>query len=277
MTRIRALSLATLLIASSSAGALPAQVSVAPTILFTSEREPFATFAVNNGSTTPQEVEIEFRFGYPRSDGGGALVMEYEDSAAAARYSVDSWVQAFPRRFVLGPGAQQVVRMAVRPPVGLEPGAYWTRVVTTSTPREAAVDTASGGVATRIVMRLQHVTTLIHRSGASASGVELGAVTVARSELGRPRVTVPLRRTGNNPFLGMATVEVRDAAGAVVARTERAVSVYFDVQEQLTVEDAVLAPGRYRVIVTVRPGRPDVPPEYVVPADPVARQVDLDW
>lgn len=274
MMRMRSLAGALLALAVAAPGS--AQISVAPTIVFTTQAERFGTFVVNNGSTVAQEVVVEFRFGYPKSDTLGNMGMEYADVDAAARFGVDPWVQAFPRRFVLGPGQHQVVRMAVRTPEDLPEGTYWTRIVTTSTPRSEALDTVADGVAARIVMRLQHVTTLVHRQGASTSGVEVGRASVTNHPEQGQRLVVPLTRTGNTPFLGMLTVEVRDSTGVVVLTAERAVAVYFDAVEHLALERA-LPQGRYEVTLTLRPGRPDVPPEHVVGGEPVVQQVTLDW
>lgn len=251
-----------------------AQVAVAPTFMFTSDREQFGTFAVHNASAVPQEVVIEFRFGYPRSDSLGNRVMEYDDSVTAGRYSLDAYTQAFPRRFVVAPGEDQIVRIAVRPPAGLPDGTYWTRVVTTSTPQVDAIDTVTSGVAARVVMRLQHVTTLSYRQGAVESGVRIGEPLLdTRAE---PRLIVPLEQTGNSPFLGMLQARVLDERDRAVATTERSVAVYFDAVEHLPLEIPALPPGRYRVELAVRPGRPDVAPEHTVRGPVVVRQAAVE-
>src|SRR5690349_20725577 len=84
--------------------AVEAQVVIAPPVLTLVEPERFGTFTVENRSTVPQEVTIEFRFGYPMSDGVGNLQMVYDDSGSPGRSSMASWVRAFPRRALLRPG-----------------------------------------------------------------------------------------------------------------------------------------------------------------------------
>ena len=277
MTSMRAIPLTLIVLLISTGSSLFGQISVAPTILFTTDQERFGTFLVNNGSATAQEVVIEFRFGYPRPDDAGQTFMEYEDDISAARFGLDSWVQAFPRRFILEPGQQQVVRMAVRPPAGVEDGTYWTRLVTTSTPQSEPVDTLVGGVSARIVMRLQHVTTLLYRVGDVDSGLVVGEIIGGTERDGSPNVTVPLRRVGNTPFLGTAEVEVRDEAGDIVATGERSVAVYFDALEAIPVDGLELPSGGYTVTVTLRPGRSDVPPEHVVGGEPLVVRSSVSW
>jgi hypothetical protein len=277
MRRIRSVSSGLLAVALATAAPAHAQVSVAPTILFTSDQEPFGTFVVNNASDLPQEIVIEFRFGYPKSDASGNSVMEYDDVAAAERFGLDAWVQAFPRRFVLAPGQNQVVRMAVRPPPGLEDGTYWTRLITTTTPQGDALDTTINGVAARIVTRLQHVTTLVYGTGGLTSSIQVGELTAQSGPDRGSLLVVPLQRAGNTPFLGWLVAEIRDESGRLVTTSERAIAVYFDAVEQLTFDPGALPAGLFDVTVTIRPGRPDVPPEHVVGGDPVQTRVTLEW
>lgn len=247
---------------------LAGQVVVAPPMLFLGDGERVGSFYVTNGSETSQEVVIGFRFGYPVSDSAGTLRMEYADSAAAERFGMTSWVRAFPKRFVLPAGEQQVVRMVASPPPGLPERTYWTRVVTTSTPRAELVDTLAEGVSARVVFRLEQITTVLYTRGAVETGVALG-VPAARADASVV-VDVPLARRGGAPFFGTVEVAVRDASGAVVGRTSVATAVYFDLLEREVVElDGALAPGRYTVDVTVRAGRPDIGAEHVPVLEPV--------
>ncbi|MGB9591584.1 MAG: hypothetical protein ACPL1K_03610, partial [Candidatus Kryptoniota bacterium] len=116
-----------------------AQVIVAPTILYMSDKDRFGTFIVMNRSTTPQEISIYFKFGYPSSDSLGNLFMQYGDSAAAQKYSCANWVRGFPRQFIINPGQQQIVRLTVTPPPDLPDGMYWTRLVTRSSPQQKKI------------------------------------------------------------------------------------------------------------------------------------------
>lgn len=241
-----------------------AQVAVAPTILFIREDERFGAFMVSNQSATAQEIILEFRFGYPQSDSLGSTSMQYADSAAAARYGMDRWINAFPRRFVLPAGSQQTVRLLIRPPAGLADGTYWTRLITTSTPESTPVDTLATGVSARIVFRLQHVTTVLYRKGEARSGIEVGELTVTADSMGRPRATVPLKQGGNTPYFGTMRLVIRGESGEEVARTERTVGVYFESNERLEIAET-LPPGTYTAELSVESGRRDIPPEHGVP------------
>src|SRR5688572_13718043 len=159
---------------------MAAQVSIGPVIVILNDAVRISDFTVGSNSDRIQEVTIDFRFGYMRSDSLGNLAMEYSDSAAGARHSMTAWVSAFPRRFLLRPGAEQTVRIMAQPPRDLAPGSYWSRLITASTPQSAPVDSITAGVSTQITVRLEQVTTVLFQRGEPVGGVAIGALTMHR-------------------------------------------------------------------------------------------------
>jgi hypothetical protein len=238
-----------------------AQVMVAPTALFTSKQVPFATLLVANRSNEPQEVAIDFRFGYPASDSLGDLYMAYGDSLDAARFSMDSWVRAFPRRFVLGPGQEQVVRVIARPPADIEEGTYWSRLVVTSSGRAPAITAAGEASSAQVMMRIEQVTAVLYRNGRLSTAIDIGDPQV-HSDSAATTVRVPLGRGGNSPFLGRIRVQVFNAEGVPVAETQEYFAVYVDLTKRISLPP--LSPGDYTVEITVSPTRPDIPRENLV-------------
>lgn len=268
MSGLRALILTALLLSAGFGGAA-AQVMVAPPLVFMSDDDRFGTFMVSNQSTTPQEITIDFRFGYPATTQDGGRYMEYADSAAEARYSITSWLRAFPRRFVLAPGARQLVRFTIRPPADLEDGVYWTRLSTASTPVAPPVDTAAAdGVSTRVVFRLEQITTVLYSAGEVEAAVEATPLAVAAGA-DSVRIETRVRRTGSAPFLGRAALRLLDASGAIVFEDEQLLSIYFDELLHFSLSSAGLAPGSYTAELALDGTRPDVPQDRGYPADPV--------
>ncbi len=133
-----------LIILSAFAQSAAAQVMIAPTMIYMDVREPFETFTVINQSDAPQEVSLEFEFGYPTSDEAGNRVFEFGDSIAAESYSLNEWIRAFPRQFILEPGNRQVVRLMVRAPSTLPEAVYWTRLATRSMDHTTVDKSGSG-------------------------------------------------------------------------------------------------------------------------------------
>ena len=251
-----------------SAASLHAQVAITPPMVFLGRAGQFGNFTVSNGSQTAQEVTIDFRFGYLRSDSLGNATMQYDDSASAARFSMASWVRAFPRRFILQPGHQQVVRLMARPPANLPDGTYWTRLITASVPQSPPVDSLRNGVRTQIIVRMEQITTVFYRRGAASTGIQLGSLSTLSDSTGL-HLFVPLTRTGNAPFIGSVAVRVQDENGKVVHEAQLPTSVYFSLVERVALPRAELHPGRYTVTVRVAAERPDIQRDQLLPITPV--------
>lgn len=269
----RALPIAILLSAVAAPGG--AQTLVAPTIMTMSDRDRFGTFMVDNRSEEPQEVTISFKFGYSTSDETGRRTFVYDDSVSAAALGLHGRIRAFPRRFVLAPGARQIVRMSARPPVDAPDGVYWARVVTASQPQSAAVEQqVAEGVTTRVVFRLEQVTTVLYQKGEVATGLEPGPLK-AQMERDSVTVTLPLRRTGNAPFFGRARLlvipDVTEAGlePSPEREDELLFEVFFDRVIRFDVPLEGLPSGHYRVRIVLSPDRPDVPPQDRVLIDPL--------
>lgn len=234
-----------------------AQVSIGPVIVFLNDAARIGDFKVGSNSDQPQEVTIDFRFGYMRSDTLGNLAMEYADSAAAAGHSMAAWVSAFPRRFVLRPGTEQTVRIMANPPRDLAPGSYWCRLITASTPQSVPIDSITAGVSTQITIRLEQVTTVILRRGEAVGGVAIGELTLHRDSAG-VHLLIPLSVRDGSAFLGTSTVRFRDERGAVVHEVRTPLAVYFRQVQRVTLPTAI-GRGTYRAEVSIQAGRPDVP------------------
>ena len=255
------------------ADAIPAQsqVRLSSAVVALSDHERFADFQVQNSSLVPQEVQIDLRFAYPVPDGVGGAVLEYGDAERANRYSMDSWARVFPRQFVLQPGAVQVVRLIVSPPPEIPNGAYWTRIITTSTPQAAPLDSVTSGIAPNIILRVEQVTTLLYRRGSPASAVLMD--TPALRESGDTlTLDIPLRRTGEAPFFGTVYVQARDG-GTVVAEQRMPVGVYFDAAPRFRLHVRACRATDCDVEVRVESGRVDVPADLSPPMSPVVVRV----
>jgi len=194
--------------------------------------------------------------------------MVYDDSATAARSSLVPWVRAFPRRVLLAAGQQQMVRLTLRPPEGLEEGVYWARLVVSSVPESPPVDTAPRGITTQITFRLQQITTVLYRRGDTRTAVEVGPV-VVREDSADLHLLVPLKRTGAAPFLGSVKVRVEDARGAVVQEGTETTSVYYSLVKHITLPRSRLRSGAYTAEITAVAERPDVAPDALFPMAPV--------
>ena len=254
-------------------GLVRAQVVVAPTILYLSSQDQFGTFVVMNRSKDPQEIMVSFKFGYPTSDSLGNIFMQYNDSAAAEKYSCASWLRGFPRQFILNPGQQQVVRLTVMPRQGLSDGVYWTRLVTRSTPQVKFVDTVKTGVMANITFVLEQVTTVIYEKGGLNATVTLSG---SRDFTDSTHLDILTRinRGGNAPFFGTVNLKVIDAAGNTVYTDKLLLAAYFSMNVKFAVPLSELRMGdHYTAVLDVNSDRPDISPENAIKIDPVEEKI----
>ncbi len=255
---------------------LSAQVSIAPSTVFISDQTNIGTLYVSNRSDEPQEVSIEFAFGYPSSDADGNIVMNYEDSVAFSSHAINERIRAFPRSFVLGPRQQQTIRFQVRPQPGAADGVYWTRVKILANPQTPDIELApdEGEVATRITFRFEQVIAAFYKQGAVTTGVNVKDVVVRHDDT-RMMLLAHLERTGNAPFIGSMIAKMYDAGGNLVLERQTTTTAYFEEVRRIELDTEGLEPGNYRVELTFETRRGDISPTDLVQAVPITQTIQV--
>ena len=253
-----------------------AQITIAPTMVFIDQQNRFGTFLVLNGSDEPQEVSVEFPFGYPITSEEGNIQMVYDDSTSAEEYGLNNHVRGFPRNFVLQPGQRQVVRVTIRPG-NFSNGTYWTRIRTTSTPQTPAIaEQTDDEIRAQITYKFEQVTTLFYKHGQTNTGIEFRDLTHhVNEEEGNHEFIADVSREGNSPFIGSILLEIFDADGGKVLERMTSTSIYFDYRQVFDVPAESLEGGDYRAEITFRTQRPDVPRDKIIQMEPVTRSLSF--
>ena len=192
-----------------------AQISVSPPALFINSTNRFGTFIVENKTAEVQEVSIKFRFGYPVSDSIGNLSMQYNDTIAEAQHSLAGWIKGFPRKFILMPGTQQIMRFTTQPPPNLSDGMYWSRIITSSQPQANRIDTMRTGITAHFNVVFEQITTVLYSKGKLNSDIEIADPYIVEDSAS-VRLIWKTVKTGNAPYFGTAYVKVFDENGNVV-------------------------------------------------------------
>jgi P pilus assembly chaperone PapD len=236
-------------------------VTVSPTAVYITSRNPSALLTLINTGSRAEEIELGIGFGYPVSDSAGVLRVDIVDSAASGEPSLTSFLRVFPRRLVLQPGQRQVVRVMVTMPPGTADGEYWGRVLVKSRGGEPPIEQAQGDVKMQLSLETTFATAVFYHKGEVKTGVSITAVTAKRLADGA-QLTMDLKREGNSAYLGHVKVELVDASGATVAEVEDVVAVYRELRRRFVVRaSAPLAAGTYTVRYLVDTERPDLPPQ----------------
>lgn len=251
-----------------------AQITIAPIMLFLDEQNRFGTIIVLNGSSQSQEISIEFPFGYPTTNEQGNIRMVYDDQEAAERFGISEAIRGFPTNFTLQPGQRQVVRLTVRPR-NFQPGMYWSRIKTTSTPQAPPIgETSEDAITTQITYRFEQITTVFYKYGEVTTGLNIKRVTASRSgEF--VQLIADVERTGNAPFLGSISLTVRNDEGEVIEEKRTSTSVYYDYRQVFQIENDRLPPGTYTAQYQFVTERSDVPKSDLVQMEPISRSINF--
>ena len=247
------------------ASSIYSQVIISPYIVYMDQKDRFGTFIVQNKSLEEYEVNISFVFGYPTTDSLGSGTMKFIDNPADSLPSIATWIRAFPRNFVLIPEQKQIVRMTVRPPAYIEPGTYWTRMVTSSTPKALPIDTLKEGISAKIRFVLNQVTTVIYRVNDATTGLNIEDLSI-NSDSVNLKIYVGLNREGNSAFFGNMVTRVFNSTGDTVKVKEDFVQVYFDINKRIDIPLEGLSKGDYRAEVEITFNeKEDIPESRLVP------------
>ncbi|HET7040151.1 MAG TPA: hypothetical protein VFH97_09695 [Gemmatimonadales bacterium] len=251
-------------------------VLVAPHALFIDDRERSGDVFLVNSSDTPEEVSLEFRFGYPTTDSAGDVRLTLIPEPDSTQPSAARWLRAFPRRVRLEPGQRQRVRVQATPPAGLPDGEYWSRLIVTS--RAARPPLAVGGdsaVQAGITFELRTITSVTYRKGALSTGIRLDEFRAAAAG-DTLEAWLRLVREGTAAYLGSVRLELRDSAGRAVDDLETPIAVYTEQHRRFALPLDAVAPGRYTLRLLVSTARQDIGAEHVLPADPIARTLEVE-
>jgi len=274
MKKILSSSLLLLLVISCFTSA-KAQVTISPTNMFIDDSNPFGTYMVINGSNETQEIGIDFLFSYSNTDEFGNRRIVQDDEEAENRYSIASYIRAFPRNFTLAPGQRQVVRLRLSTPNDLDDGTYWARIKTSSSPESPPVELqTNSAVAARVAITVEQVTGLFFKKGNVSTGITIGDINVKESDDGNSLLVLTnLTRDGNSPFLGSITVSMIDSRGNEVKRGFISTSIYFDGVHKQELDLTNVPSGNYTIKVQFESSRSDITAEDIIQMNTVNKTV----
>jgi len=251
-----------------------AAVSVSPTALYIDSRTRTGVLTLHNPGQLPEEITIDFAYGYPRSDTAGNIAVDLTREPAAGEPSAVAWMRAFPRRLLLQPGQRQVVRVMVDAPAGLAEGEYWARVLITSRGGQPPIEQTQGDQ----VLHLEVQTTLVmaanYRNGDVRTGVAVTSATARRTG-GEVQMQIDLERTGNAAFLGSLRADLVDARGNVVGSAFDDLAVYRTMRRRLAIPVPEGTAGALQLRLTINTERDDLPAGGALPAPPITQQIPV--
>lgn len=253
-----------------------AQVIISPYIVYFDQQKKFGSFIVQNESNEEFEIAISFVFGHPVSDSLGTATMKYYEEPDDSLPSIEKWIRAFPRNFLLKPKQRQIVRMTLRPPDTLKAGTYWTRLVTSSTPKSQSMQQLDVGISAKINFVINQVTTVIFRKDSVWTGIDISSFEKFEDSSSVYFLS-QLTRTGNSPFFGNMYLAISDTNGTEFAAQEEYAAVYFDMTKRITFEKSELPPGIYDAeLKLILNEKADIPESKLEPILPITKTIRFE-
>jgi P pilus assembly chaperone PapD len=257
----------------------PAQgVLVAPHAVVMDHRTRSGSVSLYNPGDEATEVSLSTFFGYPVTDSVGDFELRTVERPDVGMPSAAEWIDAFPKRMVLGPKERQTVRLLARPGTRLPDGEYWARLVVAAkggTVPVAGVDT-TGGVTVGLNLEIRTVIPMLYRKGAVTSAVRISGLTgtIERDSLA---VRMRLERLGTAAYIGTLRGTLEDSAGRAIATFGSPLAVYYDAAPRFTapLRGRTLPPGGYRLRVEIAAEREDIPPELILASRPMRDSTEV--
>lgn len=236
------------------------QILISPYIVYTDQNNKIGNFIVQNESENNYEISVSFTFGYPVSDSTGQILMKYFENDTSQASSINNYIRAFPKKFILPPKKRQVIRLTIKAPDTLQPGTYWTRIITSATPYSEQIDTMQSGITARIKFVLNQVTTCLYRVGVGESGVKISNLEFV-PDSGKTNLIVELERIGNSPFIGNLLVKVKDEKGNIVKTLSEYIPLYYKLLKKIQIDHSDFEKGKkYELNITaVNTEKEDLP------------------
>lgn len=262
----------------SPAPALAQGVLVAPHSVVIDHRTRSGSLSLYNPGDEATEVSLSTFFGYPVTDSAGDFELKTVERPDPAMPSAAGWIEAFPKRMLLGPKERQTVRLLARPPARLADGEYWARLVVAAKGGTVPVTgvSDSSGITVGLNLEVRTVLPLQYRKGAVATSIRLSRLAAA-VEGDSLAVRMRLDRMGTAAYIGTARAVLVDSAGRTVAALASPLAVYYDMEPRLTaaLPGGRLAPGLYRLRVEIAAEREDLAPEVMLHSRPVRDSLEV--
>lgn len=230
------------------------QVTVAPVTVHLDDHNKNGYIIVrNNSNSSPWEVNIEMKFGYPKSDSLGNTFIFFPEIVNENDPSAVKWVNFYPRKFILKPYEEQKVRIAAKPK-NLKEGEYWGRPVVSTKVVNLEDTLSKENISVGIGLEFKTVIALNYRKGKTSTGVKIEKFTGEYRD-NKFVLFAKLNRTGNAAYIGNLVAKIFDNKGQKIKELKQDISVYYELNKKIEVDFANLKSGNYSVEIELNTDR----------------------
>jgi hypothetical protein len=247
------------------------EVRIRPSALYLNDSVRSGMVAVTNNEDVPVDVTIKLMYGYPTSDSLGNISFTLSDSSSSDKMLNRSWIQVYPKQFVIKPHDWQAVRMTITLPPELKDGEYWIRPVLTIRPLlQQGQSTSYKGIS---AMCQQFVLLANFRHGSAHTGIVINQVRPVLGSDGKLGMLVDMIRVGNAAYRGIITCHLKNQNQQIVSTSKKDIAVYEQVTHKLSLGETSLPDDNYTVEVNASTNREKNDFEAIIPARSVTREI----
>ncbi len=230
---------------------------------------------MNNGDK-PKEIDITLKFGYPGNDSLGNSKMIYDDTINT-RFSIVPLLKVFPKKLVLKPKEEQVVRLMLGNLADVPDATYFGRIFVTSADIVEEIDTTfkEDEIIPQFKMAFTVVGALVLRKGNAECKVDITKASFRYDTTNAPFLMVDYDISGNTPFFGTTYIKIKDDKGNVVQELAEVNPIYVDTRKAYKLDKTKVWKGNFQAEVTLTNEHRDVPKEYKTPIDKTTKTLDL--
>ena len=250
------------------------QVSVYPNLVFIDPISRSGYIRVVNASNDPMEIEIYPSFSYQNHD-SAFVIRTTTDSLMEARHSLLKYLKIFPKRLIVQPKKDQMVRFLVMHPPDILDGTYTSKITFVSQPITKQIDTNDKkNIGMGLILKTAIISMVIYQKGKLTTSVDLKELTPSTDSLNL-KLTIGMEKDGNSPYWGRAKISVFDTKGVVVDTLNEPFGVYCNSYKSFAFKKKNFKPGQYTAEVTVNTVRSDIPEEKRIKVSPLTKRFEF--
>lgn len=230
------------------------QVTVAPVTVHIDDHNKNAYIIVrNNSNTSPWEVNIEMKFGYPKSDSSGNTFIFFPENVTEDDPSAVKWINFYPRKFILQPLEEQTVRIAAKPKK-IKDGEYWGRPVITSKIVNSEDSLSKEKISIGLGVEFRTVIALNFRKGKVSTKINIDSLSGIYRD-NKFILLTKLRREGNAAYIGNLCVNIYNEKESKIKEIKQDISVYYELNKKIEIETGSLVSGKYTIEIQLNTDR----------------------
>jgi hypothetical protein len=252
------------------------QISVYPNLAFIDPVSRSGYIRVVNSADVAMEVDILSSFSYKNHD-SVFVIRNITDSLMEAKHSMLKYLKVFPKRLVIQPKKDQMVRFLVMHPPGIADGTYTSTIKFISQPISKQVDTSDKkNVTMGVTLRTGIISMVIYQKGNLTTAIDLKNLYTSM-DTSNLQLTFGIEKEGNSPYWGKAQISIFDTQGMAVDTVSEHFGIYTNTQKSFFISSkkTKFKPGTYTAEITVNTLRSDIPEEKTIKVAPLTRRFEF--